>query len=85
MFNIVGSTIKEEPNDEFINGLTKILCVCLPFVLMFIPNLYEDMENYLTNAMMFIHNPLTKCCGNFQCFSNANACTHANQWQTTMV
>lgn len=28
LFNIVGSTIKEKPNDEFINGLTKILCVC---------------------------------------------------------
>lgn len=56
MFNIVGSTIKEKLNDEFINGLTKISCVCLPFVLVLIPNLYEDMENYLTNATMFIHN-----------------------------
>jgi hypothetical protein len=57
MLNIVHSTIKEEPNDEFINGLTKILCAYLPFVLMLIPNLYEDMKNYLTNATMFIQNP----------------------------
>jgi len=55
MFNVVRSTIKEEPNNEFINGLTNILCVCLPFVLMLMPNLYEDMENYLTNVTMFIY------------------------------
>jgi hypothetical protein len=57
MFNIIRSTIKEEPNNEFINGLTKILCVCLPFVLMLIPNLHENMENYLTNVTMFIYYP----------------------------